>query len=89
MAKSSNFKQYSRKNISQVKPVRAADKVSLRLLYNVNYKWESETSGKVIWPGAGSVASVSKEDATILLNKVKRGCHCGSPRRIDHIFEEA
>jgi len=88
MAQSSKSKQYSKKKLDQVKPARAADKVSLRLLYNVKYVWESKTSGRVIWPGAGSVASVSKDDAPILLSKVKRGCHCGSPRRIDHIFEE-
>jgi hypothetical protein len=89
MAKSNNTNQYRKKNISQVKPPQVSDKVSLRLLYNVKYVWESSTSGRVVWPGAGSVASVSKEDAPTLLSKIKYGCNCGSPRRRDHIFEEA
>ena len=97
MAKSSKSTKYGAKSVKeiQVKPqdeiklVEASEKlVPLRFLRNVKYVWITASGERIEWNGAGSIRLVTREEATILLAKFRKGGCCGSiPRKVFY-FEE-
>ena len=91
MAKSSKFNEYNTKVVTrQVKPKASVPEelVNIQLVYNVKYVYMSKRGNRLVWSGAGSINSVSREDATELLSKTKVGGCCGGHPRRSPIFKE-
>ena len=63
-------------------------KVLIMLIYPVKYKYRSISGDTIVFDGAGTKQLVSRDDANILLSKVRIGGCCGSGSKRFHIFEE-
>lgn len=98
MAKSSKYNEYRKKiNLEekeQVKPKtiikpKASVKVKLMLIGTTSkYVYADKSGNRIIWSGAGSVKTVSREDADILLTKMRVGSCCGGSPQRKPMFKE-
>ena len=75
----------------QVKPAKVSvEYVTIRSCYSVKYVYNSPFTGKrYVFDRAGSTNKVTREEATDLLSKSRKGCGCGAVPQNNKIFEEA